>query len=185
MQELRLPDVELELASLVRAAPDLLAVRPRPVPAPQPAYPAYPAYPAPSRAAPAYPWYLYAARRLPTVRLRRSRLGSLAGLWLVPAIAATLIGAGWLIGFLANATGLQRAAATAARYGGVVLIGLVSIIMVSIFASWLALSLRGLWLAVSAKPKPARTTTDSARADEMQTGTTSVAMQTTSRVRRR
>jgi hypothetical protein len=165
MQELRLPDVELEPALLVRAAPDTPAARPvpwQPVPAGQPAYPAPAA--GPPRFERAYPWGQYAQ---PALRYRRSPFGSLAGLLLIPAMAATLIGAGWLIGFLAHATGLQRAAGTAARYGGVVLIGLVSIIVVGIFGWWLAISLRGLWAAVSAKPKPARTTKDVARTDEM------------------
>jgi len=168
MQELRLPDVELELALLVRAAPELQVVRRRPeslrpVPAPQPASPAYPV---PSRPGPAFPWGPRPVRRLPALRYRRSLHRSLAGLLLFPAIVATSIGAGWLIGFLVNAIGLQRAAGTAARYGGAVLVGLASIVVVGIFARRLAISVRGLWAAVFAKPKPARTTTESPGTDQ-------------------
>ena len=79
-----------------------------------------------------------------------------------------------MIGFLVNAIGLQRAAGTAARYGGAVLVGLASIVVVGIFARRLAISVRGLWAAVFAKPKaavfakpkPARTTTESPGTDQ-------------------
>jgi hypothetical protein len=117
MQELQLPEMDLQPVRVTRARLNATVGPTRHAPAMPPPPVAYRLRDSPDPGP---------ARGLRVVAPVRVAL-LVVFVWLIAAVG---IAAAWAIGYLTHASGLQRGASAAARYGGAVLVGLVALIAI-------------------------------------------------------